>query len=155
MASKVSEQTPLRWSLTMAAREFQVPFETVRRRLGETHQEPAADGTFTTRQLTTAIYGDLYRARLRTQNEQAEKLRLENSITTASVLDRAKLAEGFALIANAMTSRIMAAQVPRSVKEDLLKDLAGIPLVLEEVAHGQSRLRRGNGKQPEAADGEN
>jgi hypothetical protein len=62
----------LRWSLAMAAKEFEVAKENLCRRLGECHQEPAADGTYTTRQLTEALYGDLYGAKLRTQNEQAE-----------------------------------------------------------------------------------
>jgi len=37
----------------------------------------------------------------------------------------------------------------RQEKEDLLKDLSSWPLVLEDVAHAQSRFHRGNGKRPE------
>jgi hypothetical protein len=37
----------------------------------------------------------------------------------------------------------------RAAKEDILRDLASWPLVLEDVAHAQSRLHRGNGKHPE------
>jgi hypothetical protein len=69
---------------------------------------------------------------------------LENAITAASVLNRAELEKGLAAIADAFVSRLMAAQeVPRHVKEDLLKDLSSWPIVLEEVAHAQSRLPRG------------
>ena len=48
-----------------------------------------------------------------------------------------------------MVSRIMASGVPRSVKEDLLKELSSVPIVLKEVAHAQSKLSRGNGKRHE------
>jgi hypothetical protein len=82
---------------------------------------------------------------VRTQRALAQKLELENAITMASVLNRAELMKGLAAIADAMTSRIMAAGVPRSVKEDLLKELSSIPLILKDVAHAQTRLRRGKG----------
>src|SRR6516164_5825603 len=44
-------------------KQFDIAKETLRRWLGECHQEPAADGTYTTKQLTEALYGDLYGAR--------------------------------------------------------------------------------------------
>jgi hypothetical protein len=54
--------------------------------------------------------------------------------------------KGLAANADAMTSRIMAANVSRPVKEDLLKELSSVPLILKEVAHRQTRLpRSGNG----------
>jgi hypothetical protein len=71
---------------------------------------------------------------------------LENEITEATVVNRAELMKGLAAVADAMTSRIMSANVDRSVKEDLLNDLAGVSLTLKEVADKQTRLRRsGNG----------
>jgi hypothetical protein len=44
MASKVREEPPLRWSLAQAAREFDFAKETLRRKLGDSHQEPGANG---------------------------------------------------------------------------------------------------------------
>ena len=41
----------------------------------------------------------------------------------------------------------MSADVPRPVKEDLLSDLAGVPLILENTARAQTKLHRsGNGE---------
>jgi hypothetical protein len=46
-----------------------------------------------------------------------------------------------------MTARIMEdSEMSRSAKEDLLRDIASIPLILKEVAHSQSRMPRTNGK---------
>jgi hypothetical protein len=54
-----------------------------------------------------------------------------------------------AAIADAITSRIMASELSRSAKQDLLAELAGVTIRLEEVGHAQTRLPRGNGKRPE------
>src|SRR5215469_3026196 len=49
---------------------------------------------------------------------------------------------------------IMVSELSRSAKEDLLKDLGGIPLILRDLAHAQSRLPRRNGAHPEEVAGE-
>ena len=51
-----------------------------------------------------SLYGDLYGAKLRTQNEQAEKLRIE--VSRGELLNRAALSRAFAAIADAVSSRI-------------------------------------------------
>ena len=68
--------------------------------------------------------------KIKTQRELTRRYLLENQITEAEVLMRSEVSKGLAMIADAMTSRIMASQLSRSAKEDLLKDLASIPLVL-------------------------
>jgi hypothetical protein len=90
-------------------------------------------------------------ARLLLQDQKRSAYQLENAITEGSVLDRDALSRGFAAIADAFVSRLMAAsEIPRSVQEDLLKDLASWPLVLEETAYRQTRFPRGgNGKRPD------
>ena len=75
-----------------------------------------------------------------------KKYELENAITEGSFLNRSELVKGLSTVADAMTSRIMATDVSRSVKEDLLNDLAIVPIVLANVAHAQTKLRRGNGR---------
>jgi len=69
------------------------------------------------------------------------KYQLENETTEANLLDRAALMAGFAQVADAMVHRIMASELSREAKEDLLRDLAGIPIVVENVADKQSRYR--------------
>jgi hypothetical protein len=150
MAAKAPLEQRLRWTLMQAAREFDVSKDSLRRRLGECHQQPAADGTYTTRQLVTGLYGDLYGAKLRVQNEQAEKLRIENEVSRGELLSRRELARGFAQIADAISARIMSCtELPRLAREDILKDLSSWPLALEEVAHRQTRLPSGNRAHPD------
>jgi hypothetical protein len=145
-ANSLLEPARLRWNLAMAEREFNVAKDTLRRRLGDSHEEPGPDGRYTTKQLTSALFGDLYGAKLRTQNEQAEKLRIENEISRGELLNRRELARVFAQIADAISTRIMSCtELPRLAREDILRNLSSWPLALQEVAHRQSRLARGHG----------
>ena len=111
--------------------------------------EPDEGGCFTTQQITEALYGDLHGQRVQKERELVRRYSLENQITEGTFLSRPELQKGLAMIADAMTSRIMSSPVDRAVKEDLLSDLAGVPLILKNVAQAQTKFRRGNGSRPE------
>jgi hypothetical protein len=110
VASKPREEPRLRWTLSLAAREFGTARETLRRRLIECHEEPGPDACYSTAQLLVSLYGDLDGAKLRTENEKAEKLRIENMVSRGELLSRRELAKGLAAIADAFVSRLMAAE---------------------------------------------
>jgi len=131
----------LRWSVERAGIKFGLTSQTLRRSLAKTSATPNADGLFTTQEIIAALFGELHLEKIRTQRALARKLELENAITTASVLNRAELVKAMAAIADAFVSRVMAVQgLSRQEKEDLLKELSSWPIVLEDVAHRQSRL---------------
>jgi hypothetical protein len=105
------------------------------------------DGLFSTKQIVAALFGAIDQEKLATQKELTKKYQIANAVAEASFLDRAELTKALAGIADAMASRIMSANVDRAVKEDLLNDLASVPIALQEVGHRQTRLpRRGNGQ---------
>ena len=139
----------LRWAIERAGIEFGLTSQTLRRSLGKTSATPDADGYYSTKQIIAAVYGAFDQEKFATQKELTKKYQLANAVAEASVLDRAELMRGLAMIADAMVSRIMVANVDRAVKEDLLNDLSGVPLILENVAHAQSKLSRGNGSRHE------
>jgi len=136
-------KAPLRWTIERASIEFKLAPNTLRKFLNQGGAEPDQGGCFTTTQICEALYGDLKAERLRKERQLTKKYQLENEIMEATVVNRAELMKGLAAVADAMTSRIMSANVDRSVKEDLLNDLATVPLILKEVADKQSKLRRG------------
>jgi hypothetical protein len=138
--------SPLRWSVKRGAVEFGMSVMTLRKLINQASVEPGSDECYSTAELVGAIYGDLRSEKLRTQRELTKRYRLDNQIVEGSVLNRAELMKALSTIADAMTSRIMAAAVGREVKEDLLKELAGIPLVLEEVRRANSQLPRRDGQ---------
>jgi hypothetical protein len=135
----------LRWSVERAGVEFGSTSQTLRKALNKNSATADADGLYTTQQVAAAIYGSMHIEKLATQKELRRKLELENAITTGSVLDRAELMKGLAAVADAMTSRIMSSELSRSAKQDLLRELSTVPLILKDVARAQSRLpTRGN-----------
>jgi hypothetical protein len=140
----------LRWTVERAGVEFGLSTGTLRKALGKNSAAPDADGLFSTRKVIDALYGSMAAEKLATQKQITERITLENQITCGQMLSRSELSKGLALIADAMSSRIMVSELSRLAKEDLLKDLSSIPLMLKEVAHAQSRLPRGNGTRPES-----
>jgi hypothetical protein len=145
----------LRWTIERASVEFGAPANTIRKSLGSVHIACGADRCYTTQQICEALYGDMHKERLRTQEQITKRYTLENTITQAEVLTRSEVAKGLATVADAMSCRILASELSRSAKEDLLRDLASIPLILRQVADGQTRLRRNgshNGEEVATAD---
>jgi hypothetical protein len=136
----------LKWAVKRAAVEFGVAEMTLRKYLAKTSAVADKDGFYSTKQITEAIYGGLAEEKLATQRQITRKLELENAVTTGSVLRKDSLMAGLSAIADAMVSRVMASELSREAKEDLLKELAGVPVVLEETANKQSRLPRHNGQ---------
>ena len=143
-------EAALRWSIQRAGIEFGLTSQTLRKSLAKTSATPDTDGLFSTRQIIAAIYGALHQEKLATQKQLTRKYEIANAIAEASVLDRVELTRVFAVIADAISNRVMTCnELPRSAREDILRDLATWPLVLEDVAHAQTRLPRGNGKRQE------
>jgi hypothetical protein len=141
--SNVPQHEPLRWNLRKAAVEFSTTSDTLKKSLNQISASPDADGLFSSQQLVQALYGELHFEKVRTQRALARKLELENDITTASVLNRAEVERVFAAIADAIKTRVMSSHLDRREKEDILNDIAALPIVLREVAYAQTRLRRG------------
>ena len=82
-------------------------------------------------------------ARLRVQNEQAEKLRLENQIVRAETLNRTELERALTELADALVGVVKNSNLDRRSQEDFLHNLASWPVLLQETAAAQSRLPNG------------
>ena len=122
---------------------------TLRKALNKNSAKADADGLYTTKQIMDAVFGGLSEEKLATQRQLTRRYELDNQIVEASVLNRAELEKVLAQVADAIKSRIMSSQLSREIKEDVLRDLASVPLILEDVASRQSKLaRNGNGKRP-------
>ena len=132
----------LKWSVERAGVKFGMTSATLRKSLAKNSAQADVDGLFSTRQITDAVFGGLSEEKLATQRPLTRKYELENSIVEASVLNKAALEAGFSQLTDAMVHRIAGVRtIPRS-KEDLLRELASVPIILENVARSQTRLRR-------------
>ena len=148
--SNLPQHEPLKWNLRKAAVEFGTTVDTLKKSLNQISAEPDVDGLYTTGQLIRARYGELHQERLRVQRETADRIALENQITRGETLNKAALMQGFSAIADAMVHIISTSGLSREAQEDLQRELASIPMVVDSVAKRQSRLRRAkNGEKPE------
>jgi hypothetical protein len=145
--SNVPQHESLRWNLRKAAVEFSTTVDTLTKSLNQISASPDPDGLFSTAQLVQALFGQLHVEKVRTQRQIADRYTLDNQITRGEMLNRSELMRGLSAIADAMTARIMASELSREVKQDLLKELSSVPITLQEVADRQTKLRRaGNGQ---------
>jgi hypothetical protein len=143
----------LRWNLDAASREFGFAAQTIRAALNKNSATPAEDNCFSTQQICDALYGALHLEKIRTQREMTEKLRIENMVSRAELLNRQELAESFSQVADAIKSRIMScSEMPLTVRQDILTELSSIPVVIADVARKQSRFRDGKNRPVESAD---
>jgi hypothetical protein len=136
----------LRWNLESASREFSFSIPTLRSALAKNSAVAGEDGCFSTQQVVESIFGALHLEKIRTQREVTEKLHIENAVSKGELLNKRELAKGLAAIADALIHRIRASELSRRAQDDLLADIAGIPLSLQEVADRQTRLPRRNGQ---------
>jgi hypothetical protein len=137
---------PLRWTTEAVAREFKLGPNTAKKILNQGGMEPDVTGCYSTEQIVACLFGDLRAERLRKERELVRRYRLENEAAEATLLNRVELMKGFSALADAMVCRIRASELSREAQDDLLKALASIPVVINDVAKRQSRLRRnGNG----------
>jgi hypothetical protein len=104
---------------------------------------------YSTRQIAASIYGSMHVEKLATQREITRKLELENAITTASVLNRAALQEGFTQLADSLVQVVMSSPLPRKTREDFLRNLSSWRVIVTNVARNQSKLPNGKGPRQE------
>jgi len=71
----------IRWSVELAASEFQLDRKTLSKRIRGGDIQPGSDGKFSTEQICAAVFGDYRREQLREMRERADKLELENQVT--------------------------------------------------------------------------
>ena len=141
---------PLRWSIEAVSREFKLAANTARKILHQGGVEPDGVGTYSTEQVVSCLFGNLHAEKIRKERELVRKYRIENETSEANLLDRTELMKGFSALADAMVFRIMSSELGQEAKEDLLRDLSTIPVVISNVARRQTRLPRGNGTRPES-----
>jgi hypothetical protein len=146
---------PLAWTIESASREHRISSVTLRKYLRQSGIEPAEDGTYTTTQITGVLFGDIRSERLRTQREMTRRLRRENEVAEGALVSREGILQGFASLANAMTCHIRASKLDRLEQDDLLRELADLPVIVTNAATGATNKQTGrrsryskNGKTP-------
>jgi hypothetical protein len=113
----------IRWSLELAAREFNAEPRTIRKRLVAADVVAGPDGCYSTPQITAAVYGDLYGEKLRIAKQQADKLELANQVRRDELFESDAIYQAFEAIFTAVRQKILASNMSNAEKDELLRDL--------------------------------
>lgn len=129
-----------RWSLRAAATAFDIPVETLRRRLIASEEEADSEDTFTTGQILRAVFSDERSQRLRRTKAEADLLELKAQILKCEYLAKPALTDALQSIVVAITQIIDGSKLSSSEKSEIRQNLASIPVVLEQHAKQQSKI---------------
>jgi hypothetical protein len=92
-----------------------------------------------TKNLAEREIAEWNRQRTETQKQLAEKYRLENAVLKGQLLDRSELERVFSELASAIVGIIQTSGLPRESQEEIQRNLAGIPLIIQDQARRQRR----------------
>ena len=123
--------------------------ETLRRKLSQTKQTQAADGTWTTAQIVAALYGDIHGERLRKTAAEADHWELKNDVLRGESLPKGLLTSALEQIFVIIKQLIQASSMTTPEKRDLLNTIATWPVAVATVATKaakQVKLERGEGE---------
>jgi phage terminase Nu1 subunit (DNA packaging protein) len=106
---------------------------TVYRRLREAGLTGKEGGTYTTAQVAEALYSDYTSERTALVRSQREEQEMRVRQMKGELLDRAELTQALTHVFIAIQSVIANSSLPKSDQDDLLNELASIPIVVDEA----------------------
>ena len=146
---------PLRWSVESAAREFDWHVDTLKKKLVQAEQIPT-EGTYGTRQIVAAIFGDVASERLRKVKEEADNVALRNAILRGEVLPKDLVTQAMSSVFVVISQLIQASSMTTVEKKDLANTISDWPVQVRNVEQkaskqihleGKSETSGGNGEE--------
>jgi len=118
------KQTPgERWSVNRAAVEFAVHPGTLARRLAAAEIKPDAAGTWSTRDICAAVFGDLAGEKLRKLRAEADLAEMERDEKERSLLPADIVEAVWSDTLASLRSIVNTADIPKVTKAQLIKQL--------------------------------
>lgn len=122
---KVGRKTTyIRWTLTNASKEFGVNQEIIAKRLKGQGILPGEDGYYSTKQIATAVYGDLERERIRLTSAEADAQERENLLELGKLIDATEFEKDYAPIYVEMVRLIRSSKLTEDEQDALLAKLS-------------------------------
>lgn len=132
MSASVESGHGVRWSIHSAASEFDLDDKTLAKQIKSSGVIPAADGMFSTLDICKAVFGDLkgdlIRAQTRNQNEMAGMQAVKKANLLRENIPSALVEKVWSNVIIELRQKILYAEIPNKVKEDILKDLQSTPI---------------------------
>ena len=123
---EITGEKPARWSLNTASAEFGLARETLRTALRQAHIEAGEDERYSTRQITTAVFGDLKAEKTGLTRAQREHWELENKQAAGILIN---VDEAIAMVHQftfAIRQKILMSGLTDKEKNNLLLELQRI-----------------------------
>lgn len=116
--------TGVRWSMRSAAAEFGTSPDTLRTYLRKNSIDPdKEDDRYSTKQIVTALFGDLESEKVRLTRAQADKTEMENRVRSGELIEvtaAVELAQRFCFAAR---QAVMLSELPEAGKNRVLREL--------------------------------
>lgn len=113
----------LRWSINSAGDEFSIDKNTLKKRLTALGLTPGKDGCWSTKEITTAIYGSLDFERTRKLRAEADKAELERAEKEGELVPLARLIDFVTDVGLTIRQRVLSLELPDNEKDDILAEL--------------------------------
>lgn len=117
---------PVRWSLLYAQSEFGVDRKTLQKRLNAEEVEPGKDGKYSTKQIASAVFGDIQGERLRKTREEADSLALRNAEMRGELVSVTLVKQMVSEIILANKQTVLASQLEQETKNEILANLEAL-----------------------------
>jgi hypothetical protein len=146
---------PLRWTPKDAAREFNRDEIALIKKLIAMGTEPGSDGCFNSAQIAEALFGGVSVERRRLIAEQADGYALDNARKRGELLDRNLVVSGLESVFLAIKQYVLASELSREAKDDILSNIAGLEVIITNVTEAQgSNVYLNNGETEETPEAE-
>lgn len=114
----------IRWTVEWAASEFGINPRTLSARLKQNGATGGDDLKFSTKQIATAIYGDLEREKIRLTSAEADAQERENKLAIGELIEVAEIQRRFAPIMVELVRIVRASALSDADQDALLSQLA-------------------------------
>jgi hypothetical protein len=118
----------IKWTIHEAAREFNIARETLNKRLAAQGCKPDATGCFSTAQITSAIFGDRERERLRKLTAEANLASMKFDEQCNRLVPLEWCSDFLRKLLAELTTTINNSALPPETKSEVLRNLAAIDI---------------------------
>jgi hypothetical protein len=118
-----TQAAPLRWTVAMGAREFDIDRRTLGTNLAQAGTPPGRDGRYRTLDIVAAVFGDVRHARQRLLKVQAQRIELEIERSRETLMERSDAVSFHSGVFTALRRIIQASKLSELEKAEIDKEL--------------------------------
>jgi hypothetical protein len=119
----MAAHTAIRWTIEAAAREFGLDKETLTKRIVAGGVLAGADKMFSTRDICSAVFGDIEGEKLRTERHRANLLEMDEQERKGALLKKSEVYDQIDKLGIELKANIMACNISEDEKRDILKTM--------------------------------